>query len=137
MALNIIMELFKEAKIVEADKQHQHYVALLGQNKAYIIYTTRTLRNSRTVFGHDYGEMLGVRHSILLGDYDYIVWVVNRGNCYEVYMERSHKINSFCLDNRTIYRNSMTGEYICNYPVSMARKVAEKCINKTLLSYLK
>jgi len=131
---DIIRSVFKFS-VQQYDKRHAHYVGYDGQYKYYIIVTSRVLQNSRKLFGTDFGEMLGVRFSILVSDYDYIVWVLQRNNCFEVYMERSFRVASFCNENRTVYRNRETGEYVCNYPVKYARKVAEKCLNRTLLDY--
>jgi hypothetical protein len=80
--------------------------------------------------------MLGVRSSILAQGFDYVVWVVRRETCIEFYIERTYRVNSFCLENRTVYRNPETLEYICNYPIKYARKLKTICVHKTLLDYL-
>jgi hypothetical protein len=116
------------------DKRCRHYIAVINGYRYYIIFTNSVLKNSKSVFGVDYGEMLGVRSSILTQDIDFIVWIVSDSSCVEAYIARAYQVNAFCLENRTVYRNKVTGEYICNYPVSLARKVYEKC-TKTLLSY--
>jgi len=132
---DIIRSVFRFSVLQRYDKRHVHYVAYDGQYRYYIVVTTRVLQSSRRLFARDFGEMLGVRSSILAQEYDYIVWIVERGTCFEVYMERTYRVNQFCLEHRTIYRNRETGEYVCNYPVKHARKVYEKCLNRTLLDY--
>jgi len=124
-------------RIVRLDAVHGHMVGVLGERRLYIIYTTRVLENSRAVFSADYGEMLGVRTSILVQSYDYIVWVVNRGDRIDVYMEKSHNVYKFCRENTTIYRNRETGEYICNYPAALAKNIETIRMHKTLDSYKK
>jgi hypothetical protein len=132
----LIQSVFKFSKLQQYDRKHMHFIALDSQYKYYIIVTTQTLRSSKRLFGRDFGEMLGVRSSILAQDFDYIVWVVRRETCIEFYMERTYRVNSFCLENRTVYRNPETLEYICNYPASRARKLKTMCVHKTLLDYL-
>jgi hypothetical protein len=129
--------LGKSIRVVSYDKNHGHLVAYDGTSKIYIVYTTRTLRNSGAVFGKDFGEMLGVRTSILMQSYDYIMWVVNRGSKIDVYMDRSNKVHSFCTENSTVYRNRETGEYICNYPAALAKHVETITLHRTLDSYEK
>jgi hypothetical protein len=132
----LIQSVFRFTRIQSYDKRHMHYVATDGYYKYYVIVTTQVLRSSAKLFGRDFGEMLGVRSSILVQEYDYIVWVLQQGNCFSVYMERAYRVNQFCLEHRTVYRNRETGEYICNYPASSARKLKTICVHKTLLDYL-
>ena len=132
----LIQSVFRFSKLRRYDRRHMHYVASDGYYKYYVIVTAQVLRSSRKLFGVDYGEMLGVRSSILAQDFDYIVWVVRRETCIEFYMERTYRVSSFCLENRTVYRNPETLEYICNYPASYARKLKTICVHKTLLDYL-
>jgi hypothetical protein len=66
-------------EVRQYNRRHGHYVATAGSYKYYVIHTTATLRNSKSVFKRDYGEMLGVRSSILTQDFDYIVWIVEKG----------------------------------------------------------
>jgi hypothetical protein len=122
-------------RIVSRDPVHGHMAGLLGGNRLYIIYTTRVLENSRAMFSADYGEMLGVRTTILMQNYDYIVWVVNRGSRIDVYMEKSSSVYRFCRENTTVYRNRETGENICNYPAALAKNIETIIVQKTLDSY--
>jgi hypothetical protein len=138
LAEQIAREVLGERiRVVSHDKSHGHLVAYDGDSKIYIVYTTRTLRNSGAVFGKDFGEMLGVRTSILMQSYDYIMWVVNRGSKIDVYMDRSSKVHSFCTENSTVYRNRETGEYICNYPAALAKHVESIALHRALDSYTK
>jgi len=118
----LVKRVLGASAVKQYDKHHGHFIATASSYKYYVIHTTATLRNSKSVFKRDYGEMLGVRSSILTQDFDYIVWVIERNNCISIYMERSYRVNSFCLENQTVYRNKATGEYVCNYPVSLAKK---------------
>jgi hypothetical protein len=136
LALEAVNRIDRVVKVVPYDRDSGHLVAHCENSTFYIIYTRSTLRNPRSI-GIDYrGEMLGVRTAVLTMNVDYIVWAVDKGNCIEIYTERTHKIHSFCIDNKTIYRNKSTGENVCNYPVAMARKIYEKC-RATLDVYLK
>ena len=136
-AMEAIDDFLRGLRAKLYDRRHGHFIAYIDSQRCYIIYTATTLRNPKALFSKDFGEMLGVRSSILTQDFDYIVWVVERNNCISVYMERSYRVNSFCLENKTVYRNKQTGEYICNYPLNRTRKVYEKCITKTLMDYRK
>jgi hypothetical protein len=136
LAIEVVNRIDRVVKVVPYDRDIGHVVAHCENATFYIIYTRNTLRNPRSI-GIDYsGEMLGVRTPILTMNIDYIVWAVDKGNCIEIYAERASKIHSFCIDNKTIYRNRETGERICNYPATMARKIYEKC-RATLDMYLK
>jgi len=68
----LIQSVFRFTRIQSYDKRHMHYVASDGYYKYYVIVTTQTLKSSRKLFGVDFGEMLGVRSSILTQDFDYM-----------------------------------------------------------------
>ena len=135
MIERILKELgFENARLY--DKRCRHYVASVGTYRYYIIFTNSVLRNAKAIFGKDYGEMLGVRSSILTQDFDFIVWIVDSGSCVEVFIERSYVVHSFCIENRTVYRNKVTGEYVCNYPKMLTKKIYRRCENG-LMKYMK
>ena len=117
------------------DRRRGHMIVYGDRGKYYIIYTGSVLRNPRSL-GIDYeGEMLGVRTSVLMMDVSHIVWVVDRDGCIKMYMQSSREVHRWCIDTGAIYRNRATGEQICNYPVKMATKIYERCVN-TLDKYI-
>jgi hypothetical protein len=129
LVVEVVNRIDRVLKVVPYNRDIGHAVAYCKNTAFYIIYTRNTLRNPRSI-GIDYsGEMLGVKTPILTMNVDYIVWAVDKGNCIEIYAERVSKIHRFCIDNKTIYRNRETGEHICNYPVKMATKIYERCVN--------